>query len=80
MTNPNEPAFPMAGSTDGNGNHTYPEFGLTVREHFAALAMQGILAAQIHGMNNMPSEGPFAAIAVNAADALIAELNKEPPK
>ena len=90
MTNPNEPAYPVAVRRTENymdeGGYgrsrivTVHEGGLTIREYFAALAMQGILAAQIHGMNNMPSKGPFAAIAVDAADSLIAELNKEPPR
>lgn len=51
---------------------------ITKRELFAAMAMQGLLASQIHGMPNMPSKLPFAAIALDAADALIAALKGEP--
>lgn len=38
MTNPNDPAYPMP--TDAYHNH-----GLTKRERFAAMAMQGMLAS-----------------------------------
>lgn len=61
-TNPNDPVIEV--------------FGVTKREYFAALAMQGLLA-------NRYSNGErheIANIAVNQADALIAELNKEPAK
>lgn len=53
--------------------------GLTIRQHFAGLAMQGIVANYFHqclmpfGMNDA-----FAKDAVALADALIAELNKPP--
>ena len=50
-----------------------PEFGLTKRELFAAMAMQGILAYP-HGNQSV---GVCASVAVKAADALIAELTKE---
>jgi hypothetical protein len=51
--------------------------GMTLREYYAGLAMQGILAAQIHGFNDQPSNGPFACMSVQMADALIAELQQE---
>jgi hypothetical protein len=62
-TKPFEPAF--------NYNVDYPEEGLTKREYFAAMALQGILS----GSQFLESER-FAKLAVKAADALIAELNK----
>lgn len=46
--------------------------GLTKREHFAALAMQGILARGDHG--NVVRNS------LEYADALIAQLNKEQSK
>jgi hypothetical protein len=53
--------------------------GLTIRAHFAATAMQGLL----HGDAGVPVPKPFknyhefvASLAVMYADALIAELNK----
>ncbi len=51
-----------------------PEFGLTKRELFAAMAMQGLLS-------NSTQEGywhEFAKRAVDAADALIERLSADP--
>lgn len=60
-------AFPMR-NPDPSEND---EFGLTKREYFAAMAMQGILS----GAQYIDYE-KFAKVAVESADALIAELNK----
>ncbi|MCL6568324.1 MAG: hypothetical protein K6T35_05470 [Meiothermus silvanus] len=49
--------------------------GLTKRELFAALALQGILAGQLAQQANKP----LPELAVEAADSLIEALNK-PPK
>lgn len=51
--------------------------GLTKRELFAAMAMQGLLAAESENWK-FPDEETLAARAALQADALIAELNKEP--
>lgn len=75
MITGNEPAFAMPptfndlGQTCDSGND-----GLTIRQHFAAMAMQGILAnseflAQYQNID-------IHAAAVRNADALIIELNK----
>jgi predicted transcriptional regulator len=48
--------------------------GLTKREYFAAMAMQGFVAATRYDSDSDIEY--FAQIAVQAADALIAELNK----
>lgn len=64
------------GFTTADGSSHVDEPGLTIRQHFAAMAMQGICA---NSHDNMPKE--FTAIAEHAvkyADALIAELNKTP--
>jgi len=61
---PDNPAFP---SPDGFGTN-FP--GLTKREYFAAIALQGLLTKG----TGTPED--YAACAVDAADALIAELNK----
>ena len=63
--------------------------GLTVRAHFAAMAMQGLMANSdmvsllvANNQNSGKTEGPeafwkhFAQDAVAAADVLISELNK----
>ena len=67
ITDPEASAFP-----DGVGTISY---GLTIREEFAARAMQSIAGAGA----TWPSPADMRAIArlsVLAADALIAELNK----
>ncbi len=46
--------------------------GLTKREHFAGLAMQGFLASN----GNRSIRGSIPTIAVEYADALLAELEK----
>ena len=48
---------------------------MTLREHYAGLAMQGIVAAS-HLFRSHTAEGR-AALAVKYADALIRELEKE---
>lgn len=49
------------------------ELGINLRQHFAGLAMQGMLAAGA-GMAKKPES--TAAFAVEYADALLAELSK----
>ncbi len=69
MTDPNDPAF---NGLPGSGSP-----GLTKREYFAAMAMQGILC-NITVLNNLEKGGTeTASFALQQADALIAELNKE---
>ncbi len=72
----NEPAFPFeqveAITTNGQEivkNH----LGLTKREYFAGLAMQGLAA---RGNSSMSMEGRIER-AVDYADALLAELESE---
>src|ERR1035437_6133224 len=68
-TEPNEPINPIIASSNESTLH---HSGLTKREFFAGLAMQGLLA------NTNPGDIPsIAKMAVEAADALILELNKE---
>jgi len=81
-TNPNEPASPVEVSiVDGNiiGNQTsqfsYFATGLTKREHFAGLAMQGLCAWGANDFNFDHVER-IAKISIAQADALIEELNK----
>jgi hypothetical protein len=90
MTNPNDPIcfnpeYIEKGVTkDGKvWEKLVPQkYGLTKREYFAAMAMQGLLGAEwfvtaekaIHPDND-PSES-YAENSVAMADALIAELNK----
>jgi hypothetical protein len=63
-----EPAFP---TQDDDASRK----GLTVREHLAAMAMQGLLACpEVHG-----TEHVLAKDAVIFADALIAALARTAP-
>lgn len=71
---PNAPAFPVSDTVHANGQVQYGANGLTVRAHFAAMAMQGMLADSTR--NGVWHE--YAENSVKFADALIAALNKEP--
>lgn len=59
-------------NTEPTGDHRScePRGGLTKREYFAALAMQGLLTSDEGGIPNL------AKMAVECADVLINELNK----
>lgn len=64
MTQPNDPAFPVS-PADYSAKH-----GLTKREYFAAMAMQGMLA------NGSGDSSAVCSVAMWHADALIEKLNK----
>ena len=53
-------------------NRNDPAAGLTVREHFAAMALQGLMSAI-----NLIEIEEAVSMSVIAADLLINELNKE---
>ena len=65
------PAFPIYDTNEFNGQRFISEIGLTKREYFAAMAMQGMTS------NNSITVETVAAWAVQYADALLAELGKE---
>jgi len=71
-TEQDQPAHPtMEQGSDSVGLPcVYTTPGLTKREYFAGLAMQGFISA-------VTDFGNLAGFSVMAADALIAELNKE---
>lgn len=66
-TNPHDPVSP---SEKMSGMNT----GITLREHFSAMAMQGILSDQTFLQPNQYNE--IADYSVQCADALIEALNK----
>ena len=67
--NPNQPAFPSSGSDN-------PKLmGLTKREYFIAIAMQGILST-VEGVSAAAKAGSVTSVAVSFADDLIRDLNK----
>ena len=61
----NEPAFPHPGS----GTPHYP--GLTMRDYFAAAALQGLLANDAKN----GAWGEYATMAYNLADSMVKERN-----
>jgi hypothetical protein len=69
-TNPNEPAFSKPAFYHPDGGLDSPNTGLTKREYFAAMALQGLLA-----LGGVVYQSPVKS-AVEYADALIEELNK----
>lgn len=72
FSNANLPAFPAQEMCEAN---TSIEWGLSKREYFAAMAMQGILSTQENG--NGITEAKIAEWSVQNADALLAELAKQ---
>ena len=68
-TEPNDPIYPISQRT------LIGCAGLTKREHFAGLAMQGYISADYTANSGMPFES-MALWSVQMADALIAELNR----
>ena len=80
MTNANDPRNPFI--WEDNDGYKITEPGLTKREHFAAMAMQGILASNppyLYGNVERPMPVSVAAEATIYADALIEALNKPVP-
>lgn len=80
MTNANDPINTVVEHTDGSTMRlSCTEIGLTKRECFAAIALQGLLASftqksAIGAWNNETKE--TAEASVNFADALINALNE----
>lgn len=73
MENQNEPAFPTEYTEIEQGERVlFYKDGLTKREYFAGLAMQGICAS----IKELPFGYSTADMAVMLADALLAELAK----
>lgn len=71
-TRPNDAAHASTEWCIDTGEPNYNNPGLTKREYFAAMAMQGAVASNY--VFHSPQE--LAQYAVSTADTLIAELNK----
>jgi len=70
MTNPNDPTMSLAVAPTGEVAKVAVQFlGLTKREYFAAMAMQGFLT---NGSSIVAATG----MAIMSADALIVALNE----
>lgn len=75
MTQPNESAFGFAATLEcPQGNDQIYSPGLTKREYFAAMAMQGMLANSAEG-NTEWDYNTIAKHSCIAADALVEQLN-----
>jgi hypothetical protein len=80
--NAQESAYAVAGYQLPNGDLIYGAPGLTKRELFAAMAMQGLLSTlgtlkNVHVKEDGPlNEAVMAAQSVELADALLKELAK----
>jgi len=74
MTDGNQLAYPCDGNYAGEARSNN-DAGLTKREYFAAMAMEGYLASYA-GLKENPVSEIVAGLSVKCADALIAELNK----
>ncbi len=83
MNNKNKTAMPqpIASNEDGfldTNEYREGNSGLTKREHFAGLAMQGWLARCANAPSSVKLEpDEMAAVALSMADALLAELDKD---
>jgi hypothetical protein len=73
-TNPNEPINPTIWDDRNKPEIIRDNDGLTKREYFAAMTMQGYLASVSSDVIEKPEYAAFHA--VKYADALINELNK----
>jgi hypothetical protein len=76
MTNPNDPAFSQGLKNFDAVDSVSYHAGLSKREYFAAMAMQGLSAA-MQPLKQIECD-LVSEYCVQMADALIAELNKEP--
>ena len=77
MTDGNEPAFAKAGWYQNPDIYVDEQLGLTKREYFAAMALQGLLADAETAKQFETSPIGIPQTAVMAADALIEALNKQ---
>jgi hypothetical protein len=78
MTNANHSAFATQDPDLDPRNATYINGGLTKREYFAAMMMQGLLSGYIATRSEFtrPDEDHIAEESVSYANALIEALNK----
>lgn len=77
MSRANEQAYPANAGVDACGEQYVMVRGLTIREHFAGLAMASLASHHTQGGNTFAIL--TAAQAVEYADALIAQLAKVTP-
>ena len=78
MKNSDMPAMPLdsVAESDVSQGYEYECAGLTKREHFAGLAMQGILANQNYESPRRAKIAGMVEDSLHFADALLQELEK----
>jgi len=69
------PAFPIPGAYTPNGEWMWGDNGMTLRDYFAAKAMNGLLA-QFQGVANACDPAHHATWAYQMADAMLLEREK----
>ena len=67
----NEPAMPYIDPVNERATG-----GLAIRQYFAAMAMQGLCANSVPGPQHKPERLAYEAVEI--ADAVINQLNKQP--
>lgn len=77
----NEPAYPKSAFYHPDGGLDQPNDGMSLRQHFAGLAMQGLVMQQLpvdRALNEANSTlvNSIAAASVKMAGALISALNQ----
>lgn len=83
MNNADMPANPTIDCADGHWadpetcTRWVPHHGMTKREHFAGLAMSGLIASGADESRFMADSKKLAAAAVKHADTLLAELDND---
>lgn len=67
------PAFPSPEWSDAHGTVIPAEYGMTMRDYFAAKALQGLLS----DTNMQAANEQFALFSYKMADAMLAERSKK---
>ena len=70
------PAFPRNILDHGHGVTTTHESGMTLRDYFAAKAMQGFIAYATHKGIYAPPDEELAMVSYQLADAMLAIRNQ----
>lgn len=70
MSEASEPAFPIVASTGDPRDGVYTASGLTKREWFAGMALQGMIASCVDA-SEFPDRDVIAKIAYEYADAML---------
>jgi hypothetical protein len=80
MENKDQPAFPVnEEATDRIDEGIKIYTGITKREYFSGLAMQGLLSTMSPGLYDSNTIATYAYEAVKAADYLLEELSNPQP-